>query len=158
MLFISVITFSINFDNKIISYNYLKDNALNYETGMGWQKEYLPANTFNDINYFNNRNHDIIVKEGIGSVSIIDNNVPSLSFKVLGDVTIEMPRLYYLGYSLTDGNKNYHIYENEYGFIETKLTEGTYYLRYEKEHIFTIISFVSIMGLVIFIRREYEKN
>lgn len=125
--------------------------------GMGWQKEYLPVNTTNNIDYYNNRSPLAIIRYGKGSINTIYNNTPSLSFEIRNisnSVTVEIPRIYYLGYKITDNdNNNIDYYENEYGFIELKLNNnGKYYVKYVGtlfEHISRIISIITIILLVI---------
>ena len=141
--------------------NVLDLNNMWYPLGMGWQKEYLPYSTWNNIEYFDSRSQDIIIKSGNGTISNVINDVPNLTFTVDGDVVVELPRLYYLVYSLESNNEKYEYYENEYGFIETKLSSGTYELSYKKtklENICTFLAFSSIIVLVIYVRRSYEKN
>lgn len=131
---------------------------LEYWYGLGYQKEYLPVNTANNLDYYDNRNHDIIVKEGSANVEIINNDVPYLEFKVDNNVTVELPRLYYVGYTLLDEDNNkINFYENQYGFIETKLESGTYRLdftgtKYDK--LSKIVSIISIIGFGVFVWRK----
>ena len=131
---------------------------LEYWYGVGVQREYTPVNTINNLDYYNNRNHDIIMVEGPGNVEVISNDIPYLEFKVTGNITIELPRLYYIGYTLVDENNNeIDFYENEKGFIETKVDDGTYKLdftgtKYDK--LASALSIVSIVGLILFVWRK----
>ena len=138
-------------------------NNLNYYNGMGWQMEYLPVKTAENIDYFNNRNHDIIIKENEGSINIIKDDVPYLEFNVETDknITIELPRTYYIGYKLIDSNNNeIDIYEGEYGFIEANLSSGTYILNYTGTSYYNIARIVSLISLilVIVVWRFYDKR
>ena len=131
---------------------------LEYWYGLGYQKEYLPVNVTDNIDYYDNRNHDIIVKEGETNIEIISDDVPYLEFKVDNSATIELPRIYYIGYILLDENNNeINIYENENGFIETKLESGTYKLDFTKtkyDELSKIISLISIIGFGVFVWRK----
>ena len=133
-------------------------NNLEYWYGLGYQKEYLPVNTANNLDYYDNRNHDIIIKEGETNIEIIDNDVPYLEFKVDNNVTVELPRIYYIGYTLLDENNNkISFYENEYGFIETKLGSGTYKLDFtgtKYDELAKIVSIISIVGFGVFVWRK----
>lgn len=138
-------------------------NNLNYYNCMGWQMEYLPVKTAENIDYFNNRNHDIIIKENEGSINIIKDDVPYLEFNVETDknITIELPRTYYIGYKLIDSNNNeIDIYEGEYGFIEANLSSGTYILNYTGTSYYNIARIVSLISLilVIVVWRFYDKR
>ena len=125
--------------------------------------EYLPVKTAENIDYFNNRNHDIIIKENEGSINIIKDDVPYLEFNVETDknITIELPRTYYIGYKLIDSNNNeIDIYEGEYGFIEANLSSGTYILNYTGTSYYNIARIVSLISLilVIVVWRFYDKR
>lgn len=126
--------------------------------GMGWQREYLPVSAAENSDYFDNRNHDIIIKEGNANVEIINNDVPYLEFKVDNDVTVELPRIYYIGYTLlNENNDKVDFYENEYGFIEAKLESGTYKLDFtgtKYDQIAKFVSIISILGFGVFVWRK----
>ena len=136
----------------------INSDNLEYWYGVGVQREYTPVNTVNNLDYYNNRNHDIIIVEGTGNVELISNDIPYLEFSVTGSITIELPRLYYIGYTLVDENNNkVDFYENEKGFIETKVDDGTYKLdftgtKYDK--LASVVSIVSILGFVLFVWRK----
>ena len=126
--------------------------------GMGWQREYLPVSAVENSDYFDNRNHDIIVKEGETNIEIISNDVPYLEFTLDNSAIVELPRIYYIGYTLVDENNNeVNFYENEYGFIEANLESGTYKLdftgtKYDK--LAKIICLISVVGFGVFVWRK----
>ena len=99
---------------------------------IGNQEEYLPVNAKKNINYFENRNQEIITKKGETEINIIKNSTPYLNAEIILNTEkaiIELPRLYYLGYEITlkePNGKKYIInyYENEYGFIEFKINRS----------------------------------
>lgn len=132
------------------------------EGGMGYEKEYLPFKTANNMNYYQSRNSDILVIDGKAQVEIIKNEVPYLEFKIsTNGSNIELPRLYYLGYTLKDQNDNkISLTEDQYGFLSAYIEkDGTYYLDYTGTNIDNISKYVSLMSLLIFICwRFYEKN
>lgn len=126
----------------------LNDESI-YEVSLGWQKEYLPVKTYENIDYYNNRSNDIIIKDNSCDVNIILNEVPSLEFSVSGECTLEFPRLHYTGYSLKNENGNkYEIYENENGFIEVKVNSGTYYLDYTGTTLDNVCKYLNVIGLI----------
>ena len=83
--------------------------------GTGWQREYLPMNTQNNLDYYDSRSEDVLVKDGDATISVQENNVPSLKAEIKdcqGETTIELPRIYYLGYEAIleeNGNKEKRI-------------------------------------------------
>lgn len=154
------------------SSNKVSLEKLNYNDGMGWQQEYIPINTNSYRDYFYNRDQLIHITNGKADVRILENPVPDMDFTVAnieGEITIELPRLYYLGYRLTKDGKTIPINENEKGFIGAKITEaGNYQLRYPNttlQHIACGVSVLTIVSgcTVAFLTRKkkgkkHEKN
>lgn len=64
----------------------------------------------------------------------MEDDVPNLVFQVNNiseETVIELPRLYYPGYTLYCDDKRVDIYENGNGFIEVKIkSNGKYILKY----------------------------
>lgn len=160
---------SYSFD-QIKEYN-IQDIPDISNNGMGFEKEYLPEVTINNLEYFNNRNNDIIVPEKSGvQVEIQENSVPNLKVKISNvkkDTPIELPRIYYLGYEATyideNGNKeNLELYMNGNGFIETVVDKtGTIQLEYKGtilNKIANTICIVTILFIVCVIVRYIEKH
>ena len=134
-------------------------NHIEYVYGLGYQQEYMPVNINENLDYYNSRNKDVIITDGIGEVKTTLNDVPNLEFTVNTDsiVTIELPRIYYLGYTLKGNNKTYQLYENDKGFVETKVESGTYNLEYtgtKIDRICNYISIISLLGCVILIWKK----
>ena len=116
--------------------NYFKVNLQNYDLnslGMGYQKEYLPVNTLENITYFSNRSQDVLIKHGEGKIKVLENKVPYLLFEtydVQTPLTLELPRLFYFGYSISFKDSNGKVSkikyeENENGFIQI-VVDGNY--------------------------------
>ena len=137
------------------------ENIFEYKATMGAQGEYLPINTFNNHDYYENRNHDIISNNKI-DYNIILDETPSLYFEISdinNEVILELPRLYYSGYELTINGNKIHIYENSNGFIETKVKEnGIYKLEYtgtKGMKISSLISKITLVILLMYIIKSY---
>jgi len=141
------------------------------EISMGVQNEYLPQKTIENINYFKIRNKDIIIKKGMAEIDIIKNETPYLKSKIIinegNKITIELPRLYYLGYSIkldTEKEiKKIQYYENENGFIEIEIEEsGILEVEYEGTKANKISNIVSILILILsictLIYQKIKKN
>ncbi len=135
--------------SSFISFNNVPQKELdgyNYYVAMGWQQEYLPVTTGENMDYFNNRGNVIT---GNGEAYIIENNVPYLKFEVIESGILELPRLYYLGYTLiNENNEEIEIYENDYGFIEANIEKGVYTLEYTKTTANKAAEVVSLMSLI----------
>ncbi len=154
--------------NQTFKYISEKDYDLS-KYGMGWQKEYLPVNTKNNIKYFDNRDENIAVISGNASIEILENKTPNLTFKVTNveKATLELPRLYYLGYTIVATNeqgekRELSYYENKNGFIEIKVDEeATIEVTYTNTKLArcgNAVSLVTILGwlfYLIFKRGDY---
>ena len=100
------------------------------QIGMGWQEEYLPNKAKENSDYLNTRSEEIILEEGTGQIKLIENKTPYLKFQVntKEQVTLELPRLYYLGYQIKaiydHSEEEIPYYENKKGFIEIKVKKS----------------------------------
>jgi hypothetical protein len=132
--------------------------------GMGYEKEYLPEVTIQNIEYYENRSQDIIVPDSSKTeAKVIESKTPYLKAEISNcgeETAIELPRIYYIGYKAvftdSDGNKTkLNLYMNGNGFIETVVDkDGTIELTYEGtvlNNIAILISIATISGVLAFI-------
>lgn len=132
--------------------------------GMGAQKEYLTLNALDNLDYFDNRDNEVIVlSDSDVEIEIISDDVPYLEFEVSnlsGDsVYLELPRLYYLGYDITLTTEDEVIsidYENsDNGFIEINLnSNGVVKVEYVGTLIYRVAKIIRnlfIFALIIFL-------
>ncbi len=120
-----------NLDKFVVNIQNLSSNFNYYDT----TREHYSDNAYKNLNYLKNRNHKVLVKKGETNVKILSNNVPNMKFKVTNikdNATLELPRLYYLGYEITDSNgKKIKYTEDKYGFISIKVNKNdTYTVKY----------------------------
>lgn len=131
-----IIILSANVYYNIQNIQIVESLSYNINDGMGWDEEYLPIQTKNNMDYFQTRKEDEIkIEKGKAKVRIIENNVPNMLFYVSNiqkPTTFELPRLYYLGYKIVDENgKQIKYFKNDKGFIAIKLDkDGKYYVSY----------------------------
>ena len=129
-------------------------NNINNEKCMGNQAEYLPENAIKNKNYFDTRSHNIIIQSGSAEINIISDNVPDLTFEanISEKTTIELPRLYYMGYTLKLNDKTIELTESENGFLQATIDKsGTYVLTYSKTTIMKIANILSLGTFIIII-------
>ena len=130
--------------------------------GTGWQREYLPINTQNNLDYYDSRNEDVLVKDGYATISVQENNVPSLKAEIKdcqGETTIELPRIYYLGYEATleenENKEKLDLYMNDRGFLEAKInSNGILILKYKGTiamRIANVVSIVTLIGIACYV-------
>lgn len=145
--------------NEVISLN---DVSSLDNKACGARREYLPLKAKENINYLKSRNEDILIKTGNPEkVEILKNKTPYLEFKISFNNTekmiIEIPRLYYLGYSieLQDEHKNkekINYYENSNGFIEFEIDKpGTIIVNYKGTILHNFAKAISVVFSTIFI-------
>lgn len=127
-------------------------NNINYTRGVGNQAEYLPEKTLNHRDYYENRTNDIIIESGAADITITLNDVPDLVFEVETNetITIELPRLYYMGYALEVNGQDVELAESDNGFLQATISEsGTYTLTYEKTTVMKIANCLSLGTFII---------
>lgn len=136
---------------------------INNEKCMGNEKEYLPEKAINNLEYFENRNKDIIIQSGTGEITKISDDVPDLSFEVNTSETmvVELPRIYYMGYRLELNGQEIELIESDNGFLQATIQEsGIYTLTYEKTMVMKVANMISIgTGIVciILLLKKKEK-
>ena len=136
-----------------------------FNDGMGWSLEYLPMETLKKYEYFENRNpNKVISSDKNVKIKVLNNDVPNIKFEINDikkNTTLELPRLYYLGYKIVDedGN-NIEYFKNENGFVSIKISEnGKYYVTYpgtEANQIANVVCGVAIIIciLILIIKRK----
>lgn len=131
-----------------------EEDILESRIAMGYQLEYLPIQT--SVNYFVKREYEIISSDSDVLVDIVCDDFPSLVFDVNNidkNVSIELPRIYYLGYVLEDENgKKIELYNGENGFLKADISsDGEYTLSHHDTILEKIANFICCLTLVVVI-------
>lgn len=147
------------------------NEIINYETsnvkdwGMGWQKEYLPVKCSFEYLIEREQNPGILIVDGNAKIKIEEDAVPYLKFSIENidkNVTIELPRIYYLGYQLTDSKNNkIKIKESDNGFLQVTLNKNdTYKLDYvgTKAYKISVIVCITTVCSIIILLVYYNKK
>lgn len=125
--------------------------------------EYLPVSIAKgNLDYYYSRKDKVLVSDGVAKISEYKNMVPKMSFivKDVNNATIEIPRIYYLGYTIkaiyADGSSEVlKYYENKNGFVEFKLNKNANiivdYTGTKLDNIANVISILVISGFFIFV-------
>lgn len=146
---------------NVNDYGYIDLKNINMsEVGMGWGYEYLPVKALNNFDYFENRNQDIIIKKGSAKITDVNNATPYLEFDIETDgATLELPRLYYMGYEIKLNDKKIEYYENENGFIEIKVpNDGIITMKYSGTNGYKISIILFITGVIVAIIYFYKNR
>lgn len=139
-------------------------NDLDYSFGLGYQREYMPVSLMDDdMEYYNNRSHNVINVDTKEEVEVVNNDFPSIEFNILNNGTYEMPRIFYYGYKLVDENNNsVNIKESSHGFLEANLSAGKYKLTFEGSTMYRVcseISLITLLGIIIYsLKKLIEKE
>ncbi len=134
---------------------------INNPKSMGNEKEYLPEKALKNIDYFNNRNNDIIIKSGTGEIIKTVDNVPDLTFEVNTSETIviELPRIYYMGYQLEGNGQKIELTESDNGFLQATIQQsGTYTLTYEKTTIMKLANILNLGTVIVLVGMAIMKK
>ena len=138
--------------------------------------DYRPVELFHNGEYYQARSHNIITLSGdVDAYDLVDNGRNGISFKLANSVnsSIEIPRIYYLGYRVLAKKSSgetvdlpYHI-NSETGFIAIDLPEEyeAISIEYTGTKLTTITRVVSGVTLVAFLgytvvnlKHEYAKH
>ena len=125
--------------------------------------EYLPSKAFNNLDYLKHREDKVYVLEGDATISNEEKEGTSMTFKIESienNTKLELPYIYYLGYTveITNNNgetKKVETYESENGFVAFVVSaedEGTVKVTYTGTILMIIsyaISAVTIIGIVL---------
>ena len=162
---IVIVIATILFDTGIILNNHdYVSHIDNYDRSLGNDSEYLPSNIKNNLFYYRIRDQLIHTLAGVGNAKITENDVPNLLAEVnleSDSLTLELPRIYYLGYKITlkdEHNKIHKITytEDKYGFIQITIkNNGILKVTYTGtliSNIFRIISLITIVSFPILLR------
>lgn len=130
--------------------------------GETWGLEYLPAKAYYNRDYILERNNKIKIINGEAKIDNYVNETPELSFDIETEkATLELPRIYYLGYEIELDGKKINYYENDNGFIQIDVNNsGTVTLKYvgTTGHKIALCLFtfaiVIIIGYFVFTRKK----
>lgn len=149
---ILLVIIQIPFTKSTMSYKYLLNDEIDYNLGMGHSKEYLPVNSYKNLEYFNTKEKTI--KCNNCNYTIKENNSKKMVFEITStdEQIIELPRLYYTGYELRDKNNHQvKFYENSNGLIEFVGSNNEYTLIYKGPILYRISVITSIITAITLI-------
>lgn len=159
-------------DNESIEFINNNINNINY---MNINREYMPSKTYKALSQNQERvkGDKVFILEGEALIESENKNELIYDIKLSGikeNTSIEVPFLYYKGYSAyieneKNGRKEIDVKESDYGFLKIDIpneyengmikveykTPITYYIIY-------IISFVTLIGFIIYIVLNTEKS
>lgn len=155
--------FTIINNNNTIFIESLSDYNVSVD---GAAREHFPLKIYENIDDFWKKKYKINVLNGEADVKILKDDVPYMKFEVKNiddTVELELPRIYYLGYEITDENGNVINYDyNDPGYISLKIkNDGIYELKYTGTTAYKIafvIKTVMIIIVIVFIIYYFLKK
>ncbi len=146
----------IEFENTIIQREKIGPYNIN--------REYLPINAINNISYIENREDRVYLNYGTANITNEIKDGLNMEFEidnVQSKVELELPYIYYNGYTVTINNKKIKTFESEKGFLCINLSEeGKVVVKYTGtllDKLGYLISGSTLIILIIYIIIKYKK-
>ncbi len=162
LLMIFILTaLSVSKYQTISTYNYNMDvqfeKNIENATKLGpynINRDYLPINVITNMDYMKNRENKTYILNG--TVNIKDEKKYRLNDEMTienaNNATLELPYLYYHGYTVTLNDKKIKNYESANGFLCVNINEnGILKVEYKGTNIEKTAMLISFIGLIIFI-------
>ena len=140
---------------KDMDFGYVSGRNTDCLVGMG-KNEYLPKNAYENYFYLATRENEILILEGEANIEEYKKNGNSLSarLEVLNDKTlIELPYVYYPGYTVTIDGSRIPSFESNNGFLAIglgKLTKADLKVEYKGTVGANVSKILSIVSLIVF--------
>lgn len=118
--------------------------------------EYLPIKALINFSYLQNRSDEIILLSGNAEILEQNKNGTSMTAIILNtseDATIELPYIYYKGYTCTLNNEKMEVTESENGMISINLpkgSEGNLTIKYKGTLLAYVSLVISILTILVF--------
>lgn len=124
LLIIPGILFSLELNGRK-NFTNLRDDEIS-EYGMGWSQEYLPVRLHDQKDLFLYNESAIHLSSLDATVENEKNIIPDYDFDLItnSSVTVELPRIYYLGYTVSLDGEEVPYQESENGLIEFELSHS----------------------------------
>lgn len=134
-----------------------------------WGQEYLPIESVYNLPEIKAKKLSLSNYEMDATIKITKNEVPNMEFVVKNldkELTLEFPRIYYLGYKLTDNTgKSYKLTRNYAGFLSATINKsGTYKLEYtgttlsKTADLVTIISYILFLSYLVYLKYNKKRG
>lgn len=120
--------------------------------------EYLPARARTNMDYIGSRDSNAIISEGTGALENQQKDGSRMSFNIVqndsDNLKIELPYIFYIGYSASLDGEELPLTESENGFLEINLNNhstGTVSIKYTGSKIMNITKIISIISTCLFV-------
>ena len=146
-------------------YDIRRLSGQNNETleGMGNLKN-LPSKAYKNTFYIATRNEKIQVLQGICEIKNEEKNEGKLRARIVTsdeEIKLELPYIYYPGYSVKFDGMNIFSYETENGFLGCTIPmkeNGVLEVKYERTKLNKIASLISLGTVIVYIEYVWKKH
>lgn len=132
-----------------------KDDYGSFGFALGYAHEYLPKKM--DVNVIKSKKNQVDVIKGNANIEKfeIDKNVIYLDIDTLEEnVCIEIPRIYYIGYTVLVDEKSNSYYMGDNGFINIDINsigKHNITIKYTGTNLYIIIDYIAIFTFIIYV-------
>ena len=117
--------------------------------------EYLPSKAFENRSYIETRSNEVIILNGEAEITNYSKNKSKLEFNLKTEETeLELPYIYYPGYTVKVDNNDIETYETEKGFVGIKLKDidnKKVKVEYTGTTLMKISNVITFIGIITFI-------
>lgn len=172
IILIIILLYSGNYIKNTVVYDtefnisFLYNNTEVLTEQCGYEYEYLPTKAHNNLSYINQRSNGVIITSGSATIENEQKDESNMSFTIKEsseNTTLELPYIYYLGYTIKINDSKINYAESDNGFIQITIpaydsasVEVTY-TGTSLEKISFAISIISSICFIVYIIYS-EKN
>lgn len=171
-----IILYSSNYIQNSVRYNkefnihflYNSTDLLTAQCGIEY--EYLPTKAHNDLDYIRQRSSNVIITSGTATIENEQKDESNMTFaikKSSENTSLELPYIYYLGYTIKINGTQINYNESDKGFIQitvptcdNAIVEVTYTgTKLEKISLgISIISFLAFIGYIVYTEKKQKTS
>lgn len=171
-----IILYSSNYIQNSVRYNkefnihflYNSTDLLTAQCGIEY--EYLPTKAHNDLDYIRQRSSNVIITSGTATIENEQKDESNMTFaikKSSENTSLELPYIYYLGYTIKINGTQINYNESDKGFIQitvptcdNAIVEVTYTgTKLEKISLgISIISFLAFIGYIVYTEKNKKHH
>ncbi len=174
IILILILLYSGNYIKNTVEYDtefnisFLYNNTELSTQQCGYQYEYLPTKAHSNLAYINQRSNGIVVTSGTATIENEQKDESNMTFTIkesCENTTLELPYIYYLGYTIKVNDSKIDYTESDNGFIQITIpaydsasVEVTYTGTSLEKISFAISIISSICFIVYIIYKEKNKK
>lgn len=130
IILIIILLYSGNYIKNTVAYDtefsisFLYNNTEVLTEQCGYEYEYLPTKAHNNLSYINQRSNGVIITSGTATIENEQKDESNMTFTIKEsseNTTLELPFIYYLGYTIKINDSKIDYTESDNGFIQVTI-------------------------------------